>query len=418
VEPVRIPYLEAMMTHRMQCILCLVVAWSCYGSVSEPTRPSPLTLYVPQMVPGSQKVVPSVSQEPQLPTMQTMPEVPRAQMPQMAAPNAPQTMPWDMPQMVEVPVAVVPDGSQPIAEEPASALAFLGGLAGGLAAGAALVYSLLKSVGQKMSVEAQKLELGALDVESASVAPAGVAMRRTPDPLMQLNSIGAFGQQPTPLSSPWSIKEVSRNGALMQRVEGTTRKTWKFNDLTKDRVQVALASEGRPINSDVQVWWGPNYTPFKMSAYSEDGRLRPIQAIVGTRNKAAMIEVRNVGDSQFPFNAASDYAEPPMAALPVEIPASTPGVRVDGGAIRSFTIEPGTEQVEVVLKTEGKQLNAKIEMLNAPNNPKQVYECFTNKGELDSVVMAFNTPDAGNTIRFINLAPVEFPCYIHIRQKP
>merc|ERR1719217_760085 len=108
-----------------------------------------------------------------------------------------------------------------------------------------------------------------------------------------------------------------------------------------------------------------------------------------------------------------------MAKVPKDIPATTTGVRCDGGALRSFPLDPSAEQLEVVLKTEGKQLNARIELLNAPNNPKQVYECFTNKGDdtHDSLCVAFNTPDPGNTIRLINLAPVEFPCYFHIRQK-
>merc|ERR1719271_1308901 len=110
-----------------------------------------------------------------------------------------------------------------------------------------------------------------------------------------------------------------------------TRKTWKFNDLSKDRVQVAVTSEGRPVNADIQLWLGPDWTPFTLKAYSEDGKLRPIQTLVGTRNKAAMIEVRNVGEYEFP-------------------------------------LDPECEQLEVVLNTDGKQLNARIELLNAPNN--------------------------------------------------
>ena len=121
---------------------------------------------------------------------------------------------------------------------------------------------------------------------------------------------------PAVMESKWDMKEITPDGKLVQRVEGNTRKTWSFNNLAKDRVQVALTSEGRPVNADIQLWLGPDWTPFSLKAYSEDGKLRPIQTLVGTRNKAAMIEVRNVGEYEFPFNAASNYAKGAMALLP------------------------------------------------------------------------------------------------------
>ena len=219
------------------------------------------------------------------------------------------------------------------------------------------------------------------------------------------------------MADGWEMKDISPDGALVQRVEGMTRKTWKFNDITKDTVQVAVASEGRPVNADIQLWLGPDWTPFTMKAYSEDGKLRPIQTLVGTRNKAATIEIRNVGEYEFPFNAASNYAVGAMATLPKDMPAATEGERVDGGgALRSYPLDPSTEQLEVVLNTDGKQLNAKIEILNGPNNPKQTFECFTNNGLLNSLSVCFNTPDTGNTVRIVNLAAVEFPCYIHLNE--
>jgi len=129
-----------------------------------------------------------------------------------------------------------------------------------------------------------------------------------------------------------------------------------------------------------------------------------------------MIEVRNVGEYEFPFKAASNYAKGAMEKLPAEIAATTSGDRVDGGALRSFSLNPATQQLEVVLNTDGKQLNARVELLNAPNNPKQTFECFTNNGELNSLCVCFNTPDPGTTVRIVNLAPVEFPCYIHLKE--
>ena len=218
------------------------------------------------------------------------------------------------------------------------------------------------------------------------------------------------------MAGGWDIQEGSPDGALVQRVEGMTRKTWQFNDLSKDRVSVAVTSEGRPVNADIELWLGPDWTPFTLKAYSEDGKLRPIQTLVGTRNKAAMIEVRNVGEYEFPFKAASNYAQGAMVDVPKSIPASNPGERIDGGALRSFPLSAETEELEVVLNTDGKQLNARIELLNAPNNPKQTFEVFTNNGELNSLCVCFNTPDAGNTVRIVNLAPVEFPLYIHLNE--
>merc|ERR1712083_626955 len=183
-----------------------------------------------------------------------------------------------------------------------------------------------------------------------------------------------------------------------------------------DRVQVAVNSEGRPVNADIQLWLGPDWTPFTIKAYSEDGKLRPIQTLVGTRNKAAMIEVRNNGEYEFPIKAASNYAKGAMALLPQEIATLPPGERVDGGALRSFPLDPSAQQLELVLNTDGKQLNARVELLNAPNNPKQTFEVFTNNGQLNSLCVCFNTPDAGNTVRIVNMAPVEFPCYIHLNE--
>ncbi|EOD17825.1 hypothetical protein EMIHUDRAFT_464156 [Emiliania huxleyi CCMP1516] len=192
------------------------------------------------------------------------------------------------------------------------------------------------------------------------------------------------GLQP---ASAWGIGEVSPDASLVQRVEGKSRKTWRFSDLSRERVQVAVSSVGRPVHADIQLWLGPDWTPYTLRAYSEDGKRRPVQTLVGTRCKAAMVEVRNLGESEFPFAAAANYAKDPMASLPIELPASTPGERVDGGALRSFALDPAAGQAA------------------------------EREGELNSLCVAFDTPDAGATVRVVNHAPVEFPCYIHVRER-
>lgn len=117
--------------------------------------------------------------------------------------------------------------------------------------------------------------------------------------------------------------------------------------------------------------------------------------------------MRNVGEYEFPFNAAANFAKGEMALLPTKLPENVPGERIQGKALRSFPLDPMADQLECVLKTGGKQLNARIELLNAPNNPKQTFEVFTNNGLLNSLVVCFNVDsDPGNTVRMSNLAPL------------
>jgi hypothetical protein len=127
--------------------------------------------------------------------------------------------------------------------------------------------------------------------------------------------------------------------------------------------------------------------------------------------------VKNVGESDFPIKAASNYAVGEMQALPIEMPATTAGERVDGQALRSYPLNASAKQLEVILNTEGRQLKARVELLNAPNNPKQTFEVYASDGQLTSLCVCFDCPDEGNTVRILNLSPVEFPLNIHLNEK-
>jgi len=254
------------------------------------------------------------------------------------------------------------------------------------------------------------MDLAPRTVLGASKVPSPVHSQRRSTPL----AVGPIGFE-TGLAvppSPWDLNAITAAGGPVQRIEGQTRKTWSFPDLSQDRVSVAVGSEGRPVHTDIDLWIGPDWTPFKLNAYSEDGKLRPIQTLVGTRNKPANIDIVNTGPSEMAITAAAVYAQGAMA----EVPLRPLGEICQGSSIRSYVISPQTKQLEVCLRSDGKQLNAKIELLNSPNNPKQTYEVFTNNGELNSLCMCFNTPDTGTTIRVHNLATVEFPCYINLNE--
>jgi len=207
-------------------------------------------------------------------------------------------------------------------------------------------------------------------------------------------------------ATEWDLANIGRS----VRIEGSSREHWEFPDPNQEIVQVGIDSNGRPVESLVELWIGPDWTPMKVKAYTEDGMMRPIQTLIGTRNKAAAIDINNTGPGDFPLNAAACYAVPSMVNQRADLLTANQGRYIEGGAVHSVNFDATVDQVQVLLYTDTRQLNAQVELLNGPNNFKQKYEVFTNNGLLNSLYVVFNAPGSGNVVRVTNLAPLEFPC--------
>jgi len=238
-------------------------------------------------------------------------------------------------------------------------------------------------------------------------APAAVSKTQLAmDPMFGRTSPGV-----TSKTAGWELSQISPQ----VRIEGLTRHSFQFYDSSREVTQVALTSNGRPVDADIELWIGPDWTPVKIHAYSEDGKQFPVQTLVGTRNKAANLEIKNTNPGEYPINAAASYAIEPLSNVRADLSAQGPGRYVEGGSkyIESFAAD--VNQLQVLLETNGKMLNAKIEMLNGPNNVKQEFEIFTNNGELNSLFVVFETPGQGNSVRVTNLATMEFPLNVHFQ---
>mmetsp|Transcript_25950 Transcript_25950/g.61572 ORF Transcript_25950/g.61572 Transcript_25950/m.61572 type:complete len:236 (-) Transcript_25950:156-863(-) len=79
------------------------------------------------------------------------------------------------------------------------------------------------------------------------------------------------------------------------------------------------------------------------------------------------------------------------------------------GAVYVQTYGPEVDKVEILLTTEMRPLHARIEVLQGPNNIKQIMEVVSEDGQSRPFYCILETPDSGNVIRIVNTADLEFP---------
>ena len=241
---------------------------------------------------------------------------------------------------------------------------------------------------------------------SLHVAPTAVAPTMRAAAVMQLRqetaapglSAADYGGSVTPAQSP-----VQMDPPIL--VQGGSLRTWSYRSPSVEQVQVVLSTEGRPLDADIELWHGPDNTPCKMRVYVENGQLRPFSAVIETPRGPNTVAIRNIGEIEFPIaaNVVADMVDNPS---PECLASAT---TIQGGALRTYPFDPSVDSVQVLLKTDGRPLNSRIELLQGPNNNKQVIELYTEDGRDRPFFCLLETPGSGNVVRVVNTAPVEFP---------
>lgn len=199
-------------------------------------------------------------------------------------------------------------------------------------------------------------------------------------------------------------------------VQGGSLRTWSFPEQMFDRVEVRLETEGRPLNADVELWQGPDNCPQKLKIYVEDGFYRPCSAILATARSNAgsnTVGVRNTSTLEYPMAAAVIPQVGSNGLWDIYMgPPDTAEMRtLQGGSVETVPYPPGVESVQVMLLTDGRPLNAKIELMQGPNQNKQEIEVYSEDGRERPFLAVIDTPGTGNVIRVVNTATMEFPMY-------
>lgn len=222
-------------------------------------------------------------------------------------------------------------------------------------------------------------------------------------------------KSPVVVHSAESAESSTSNGPLAEdiwtnspsvKVQGNTLKTWDIGEETTQRVQLSIRSEGRPLDTNVELWHTPSYIPTKFRCYTEDGNLRPIHAVIETPKHPKTVAVFNTGSMEFPFDAtvANTGLDSAYSSLSQAIPE-----KVQGGKITSYAFGPEVESVQILLKTVERNMKVKIELTQGPNQVKQIFELYASSGYKNPFYAVIQTPGSANSIRVINQNTVEFP---------
>lgn len=217
-------------------------------------------------------------------------------------------------------------------------------------------------------------------------------------------------------------------------VQGSSLRTWNFLSSKLEAVQVLLKTNGRPLHANIELWQGEDHTPQKIAVYTEDGETRPFSAFLATPfDGPTAIAVKNSGNTEFPLQAcvegdlyttiqdnvgASNFIGNNGAGYGNRLAQATlrrlyesakPRVVQGDGASYVIPLEESVSRVQVLITTEERPLNARIELLQGPNNIKQVIEVSTEDGKARPFFAVLETPGLANAMRIVNTGPVEFP---------
>merc|ERR1712232_1389808 len=146
----------------------------------------------------------------------------------------------------------------------------------------------------------------------------------------------------------------------------------------------------------------------------------PAVAFTPSVNGAAFSALSATGPEQMQDNVESriNVPSPEMRNGPMAGPglgrgslqSTIPEVTVQGGSLKTWAFSsPAVERVQVVLKTEGRPLDADVELWAGPDNTPHKMRVYVEDGATRPFSAVLETPRGPNTIAIRNIGQLEFP---------
>lgn len=150
----------------------------------------------------------------------------------------------------------------------------------------------------------------------------------------------------------------------------------------------------------------------------EDGEVRPFNCVIETPRDSNAIAVYNTNPLEYPLDACVE-ADTSSAGIDSFTQGLAEKTRiVQGGAIYTQPFDPSVQSVQILITTDGRPLNSRVELLQGPNNQKQVMEIYTEDGLERPLFAVLDTPGMFLNAWYCIMVIVYMHCHSHSRSLP
>lgn len=218
-------------------------------------------------------------------------------------------------------------------------------------------------------------------------------------------------------ATPKEIKDIWNSLSCIE-VQAESLRTCSF-DKAFERVQVFLKTEeDKSMNTIIELWQGLDNSPQRIEVHLDNGSKTPFRSVIETPGGFNSIAISNQ-HLKFPVTAgieANKGNDLNGLISPVKsLMSMSKSTIVQGGSDYDTSFGASVASVQIALLTDGRPLNARVELVSSHNKYKQSMEVYCEDGEDRPFYIVIETPvvppDTNNVVRIVNTATEEFPLF-------